>query len=137
MNKNLFLKGQNPTKNTQVVKRPKKKRKTDSTFPKTEEKGQQPDTKRHLINGSQSTHIRAQPTQTTKQNPTARGKQTKTITSPHPGHRKLQTKNRPVANSHKSRNQPTMRNNINGEGPSLTQCSVCRTINNLLNTRNT
>ena len=80
MNKNLFPKGQNPTKNTHEVKKTPKKRKTDSTSPKTEEKGHQPETKIHLINGSQSptyghnqhkqpikppapnTHIRAQPT---------------------------------------------------------------------------
>ena len=39
MNKNLFPKGQNPTKNTYEVKKTPKKRKTDSTSPKTEEKG--------------------------------------------------------------------------------------------------
>ena len=57
INKNLFPKGQNPTKNTHEVKKTpkKKKRKTDSTSPKTEEKGHQPETKIHLINGRQTT----------------------------------------------------------------------------------
>ena len=57
MNKNLFPKGLNPTKNTHEVKKTPKRRKTDRTSPKTEEKGHQPDTKIHLINGSQSTHM--------------------------------------------------------------------------------
>ena len=87
MNKNLFPKGQTPTKNTHEVKKTTKKRKTDSTSPKTEEKGHQPETKIHLINGSQSptyghnqhkqpnkppapnTHIRAQPTKQPSKTP--------------------------------------------------------------------
>ena len=43
--KNLFPKGKSPTKNTHEVKKDPKKRKTDSTSPKTEEEGHQPETK--------------------------------------------------------------------------------------------
>ena len=128
INKNLFPNGQNPTKNTHEVKKtPKKNEKTDSTSPKTEEKGHQPETKIHLINGRQSptyghnqhkqpikppapnTHIRAQPTKQPSK-PHSPGKQTKIETSPHPGHRKIQPKTaqRP-SQHHKSSNQPTMR----------------------------
>ena len=96
INKNLFPKGQSPTKNTHEVKKDPKKRKKDSTSPKTEEKGHQPETKIHLINISQSPtygfnqHKQPNKTEqqtqhphtgttnkTTKQNPTAQGRQTK------------------------------------------------------------
>ena len=45
INKNLFPKGQSPTKNTHEVKKDPKKRKTDSTSLKTEEKRHQPEQK--------------------------------------------------------------------------------------------
>ena len=96
INKNLFPKGESPTKNTHEVKKDPKKRKTDSTSPKTEDKGHQPDTKIHLINISQSPtygfnqHKQPNKTEqqtqhphtgttnkTIKQNPTARGRQPK------------------------------------------------------------
>ena len=47
INKNLFPKGQSPTKNTHEDRKDPKKRKTDCTSPKTKEKGHQPDTKKN------------------------------------------------------------------------------------------
>ena len=88
MNKNLFPKGQTPTKNTHEVKKTTKKNEKRTAPPlKQRKRGHQPETKIHLINGSQSptygqnqhkqpnkppapnTHIRALPTKQPSKTP--------------------------------------------------------------------
>ena len=104
INKNLFPKGQNPTKNTHEVKKTQNKRKTDRTSPKTEEEGHQPDTKIHLITGIQSPTYRhkqhKQPIKTEKQTQhphTGTTNQNNQAKNPQPGESKQNQNKKPTS----------------------------------------
>ena len=104
--KNLFPKWQNPTKeNTRSQKAPRKDEKRTAPPLNQGKRGISPDTKTPDRQKPKA-HIRAQPTQTNKQYPTARDKLTKTNKQAHiPGTGKKQPENHPQPRPRQARTQ--------------------------------
>ena len=87
INKNLF---QREKPNKRIHKKPKspqKSRKTDSTSPKSREKGHQPEHNKHLINKPKPTYGHNQHKQQAKPHSPGQANKNQEKTSPHPGHR--------------------------------------------------
>ena len=149
INKNLFQKGKTQQKNTQEARSPQKSRKTDSTSPKSREKGHQPEHKKHLINKPKPTYGHNQHKQ--QANPTARDKLTKTKNNkPTTRAQEKTTKEQPTTGAKSTRDHPTESSphqckrpsttrivsarakDRERERPPLTPSSVCMIITNFL-----